>query len=504
MDLVINALADIAKHYAQKYIHTDDNTLNIKVIGLVSILITILTGIITKLLKFDIVKTVYWYIEYKILKKHDWVFPLYGNRMPDYFTPSYKKIFIDLEHNDVSKFNKVLGKFIKKVSTAGNVYNCYRNFTNNTDAIELKINQLFIETTFYMESLGNDSPKKYIRIAYIKGYYIHLYIFDEQYYRFYCGSYEVLNEFMEFLEREIKTPDNMSTQHGHKIMEYKANVFNVVGYVKPELTMDNYVTRYKPQLLAKLNAFSNGSLFKNNPYLDNNLGILLHGGYGTGKSYLVSAIANYIGRDICNVNFTKIKTKTEFRAIINAESCKEYVYCFDEFDYLLADILGQDSNSADAKAEVQMKISALTAQLASVKDNNELSAEIIKQLKTLMEEGTSDNLSYQFILSELSGINSVTGRIIIATTNFIDRIPAALTRPGRFDYVLKLDYFNSEEIRELLTKLYRPTEKETEKLNKIIFPEDKYTPSEIILKACEYPRLSDMVKYLLDIKNSNK
>ena len=162
--------------------------------------------------------------------------------------------------------------------------------------------------------------------------------------------------------------------------------------------------------------------------------------------------------------------------------------------------MDQDSNSADAKAEVQMKIAALTAQLASVKDNKDLSAEIIKQLKTLMEEGTSDNLTYPFILSELSGINSVTGRIIIATTNFIDRIPPALTRPGRFDYVLKLDCFNSAEIRELLTKLYRPNERETEKLNKTIFPEDKYTPSEIILRACEYPRLAEMVKYLLSGK----
>jgi SpoVK/Ycf46/Vps4 family AAA+-type ATPase len=305
---------------------------------------------------------------------------------------------------------------------------------------------------------------------------------------------------MDFLEREIKNPDNTPTLPGNKIWEFKTNAFMKVGHVKPELTMDNYVSRYKPQLLAKLNAFRDGILFKNNPYLDNNLGILLHGGYGTGKSYLVSAIANCLGRDICNVNFTKIKTKTEFRNIINAEFCKKYVYCFDEFDYLLADMLDNDSNNTDAKAEVQLKIHALTAQLASVKDNKELSGEIIKQLKTLMEEGTSDNLSYPFILSELSGINSVTGRIIIATTNFIDRIPAALTRPGRFDYVLKLDCFNSAEIRELLCKLYTPTEKESEKLNKVVFPEDKYTPSEIILRSCEYTKLGEMVKYLLNGK----
>ena len=90
--------------------------------------------------------------------------------------------------------------------------------------------------------------------------------------------------------------------------------------------------------------------------------------------------------------------------------------------------------------------------------------------------------------------------IIIATTNFIDRIPPALTRPGRFDYILKLDCFNSAEIRELLGKLYCPTDKDKAKLANTVFPEDKYTPSEIILKACEYSKLGDMIKYLMSGK----
>ena len=451
---------------------------------------------ITKLLAFDIAKTLYWYMEYKVLKKKVWVFPLINNRLNKYFSPLGKLKHIQLENNDIEEFHKVISKLIKKCSDSVYSYGNFRNFTNTDYGNGPKVNQKYIENTFNKSKAVQTSITEYFKIAYINGYFIYLFIIDNWAYQFSCNSYEVLNEFMDYLEHEIKSADIGRSRVGHKIWEFKTDSFNNVGYVKPELTMDNYVSRYKPQLLTKLNAFRDGTLFKNNPYLDNNLGILLHSGYGTGKSYLVSAIANYLDRDVCNVNFTRIKTKTEFRNIINAEFCKKYVYCFDEFDYLLADILAQDSNSADAKAEVQMKIHALTAQLASVKDNKELSGEIIKQLKTLMEEGTSDNLTYPFILSELSGISSVTGRIIIATTNFIDRIPAALTRPGRFDYVLKLDCFNSVEIRELLTKLYRPSEKETEKLNKTIFPEEKYTPSEIILRACEYPRLAEMVKIL--------
>ena len=442
----------------------------------------------------------YWFIEYKVLKKKVWVFPLISNKMNKYFNPYGRQKNILIGANDIEEFHNVLSKLFKKYSDAGQSYCNFRNITNTNYGNVPKINRQYIEKSFNKSKVTRTDNSELFEIAYINGYFIYLYIIDAWTYQFSCNSYEVLIEYLDFLEREFKNPDNTPTLPGHKIWEFKTNAFMKVGHVKPELTMDNYVSRYKPQLLAKLNAFRDGILFKNNPYLDNNLGILLHGGYGTGKSYLVSAIANCLGRDICNVNFTKIKTKTEFRNIINAEFCKKYVYCFDEFDYLLADMLDNDSNNTDAKAEVQLKIHALTAQLASVKDNKELSGEIIKQLKTLMEEGTSDNLSYPFILSELSGINSVTGRIIIATTNFIDRIPAALTRPGRFDYVLKVDCFNSAEIRELLCKLYTPTEKESEKLNKVVFPEDKYTPSEIILRSCEYTKLGEMVKYLLNGK----
>jgi SpoVK/Ycf46/Vps4 family AAA+-type ATPase len=180
---------------------------------------------------------------------------------------------------------------------------------------------------------------------------------------------------------------------------------------------------------------------------------------------------------------------------MSRENCEKYVYCFDEFDYLLADILNGNQTN-DAKADIQFKIHTLNQQLAAVKDNKELCDSIVKEIKDMMEAGTSDILTYPALLSELSGISSVTGRIIIATTNFIDRIPAALLRPGRFDLVMELGHFNSAEIRELLCKLYKPTTEVLAKLNRVTFPENKFTPSELILMSCKHPKLTDMVKAL--------
>ena len=283
MDLVINALADIVKHYAQKYINTDDNTLNIKVIGLVSILITVLTGFVTKFLKYDILNTIYWFIEYKILKKKVWVFPLINNLRINYFNPPSKIKYVDLECNDVKEFKKVIRKLLIKKSCGNSSYSILRNITAYSPTINVDDNYIKESFNKPIDDPSFEGLKGHVEIAYINGYFIYLYVMSSSSYRFLCYSYDVLNDFMDYLEHEIKTSETKKKLPGHKIWEFKSNSFVNVGYVKPELTMDNYVSRYKPQLLAKLNSFRDGTLFKNNPYLDNNLGILLHGGYGTGK-----------------------------------------------------------------------------------------------------------------------------------------------------------------------------------------------------------------------------
>ena len=90
---------------------------------------------------------------------------------------------------------------------------------------------------------------------------------------------------------------------------------------------------------------------------------------------------------------------------------------------------------------------------------------------------------------------------MIATTNFIDKIPKALLRPGRFDIVLHLGHFNDTEIKELLIKLYKPISEDLRLIKKTHFPSDKYTPAYLIMKANEYNNLQDLITVL--IKNNN-
>ena len=63
-------------------------------------------------------------------------------------------------------------------------------------------------------------------------------------------------------------------------------------------------------------------------------------------------------------------------------------------------------------------------------------------------------LNLETMLTVLDGPCEMRNRVIVAATNYIDRIDSALLRPGRFDVKIKLEEFNDEEAIELLEKMF--------------------------------------------------
>jgi chaperone BCS1 len=62
------------------------------------------------------------------------------------------------------------------------------------------------------------------------------------------------------------------------------------------------------------------------------------------------------------------------------------------------------------------------------------------------------------ILNAMDGMFSANGRILIATTNHIEKLDAALIRPGRIDLKLEVGFVNEEILREFFTHFF-PKEK---------------------------------------------
>ncbi|NTU78734.1 MAG: CDC48 family AAA ATPase [Chloroflexales bacterium] len=130
-------------------------------------------------------------------------------------------------------------------------------------------------------------------------------------------------------------------------------------------------------------------------------GILLHGAPGTGKTLLAKALAreseaNFIsvkGPELLNrwVGESERGMREIFRKARQAAPC---IIFFDEIDAIAPPRGGS---------------------------NNDVTERMVSQL-----------------LTELDGIEALKGVVVLAATNRIDRVDAALQRPGRFDFLVEM------------------------------------------------------------------
>ena len=67
----------------------------------------------------------------------------------------------------------------------------------------------------------------------------------------------------------------------------------------------------------------------------------------------------------------------------------------------------------------------------------------------------TDDITLSFILNVLDGVQETPGRIMIMTSNYIQKIDKALKRPGRIDICLELGYATMSTVKEFYTFHYK-------------------------------------------------
>ena len=348
----------------------------------------------------------------------------------------------------------------------------------------------------------------------------------------YYRSYSVLEVFhqyiMRYMPKHIKAEQNQKEskelEEEKKNQESKAHslatkgiVYTVYvtnddnckskpyGVVYADRDLESYVSRYKPKIKSLLDNFvsiNQTGKSRFGRYGTYNLGFMLYGKPGCGKTLLTKVIANYLVRDIHIVDMRKIKTKTVFERLF--EDINKKVFVFDEFDCVQG-VLSREL-TADGKYErkvSQEKATIMKAKLTLLKSLNEqkedkekdqIKMEIAKLDQRLVR--MEDDLTLDTILTVLDGVKEMRGRVIIANTNHIDRIDPALLRDGRFDMKLHMTEFNEDEIRDLLCMMYESSDAR-ELIMKSTFPSGIYTPTNI-MNICysieNLPRVIDVLR----------
>ena len=182
----------------------------------------------------------------------------------------------------------------------------------------------------------------------------------------------------------------------------------------------------KKEILNALDKFVNNEFFYKEKGIPYQLGILLEGPPGTGKTSLVKAIASYINKNISTISPTHL--------------------------YDLPRSLGSFKESSIMVIE-DIDTSIITNDR---KNKNVLSEEDITQEKRLKEEEPSvfSFSSLSDVLNSIDGILSIHGRVLIMTTNHYEKLDKALIRPGRVDLVIHVGFVIQETFNEFILSFF--------------------------------------------------
>lgn len=213
---------------------------------------------------------------------------------------------------------------------------------------------------------------------------------------------QALEEFVSMFK------DKQETHSGELEIFSHTNV--KIGKIHSYNTLANYISDEIDDVRKAISKFklinsSNIHSIRNNY----NLGIILYGTPGTGKTHLVKTIACELRYNVQVVKLSLVKTTTEFAEIL---SKKETVYLFDEFDLMLDDIATRES-----KDQSKVKEELYNRQLKLMKiipPNDAINAELADVRKQLND--LKDAFNLESMLTVLSGIEDIKGRVICATT----------------------------------------------------------------------------------------
>jgi hypothetical protein len=196
----------------------------------------------------------------------------------------------------------------------------------------------------------------------------------------------------------------------------------------------------KKDIMDDLDAFRNGKEYYARVGRAWKRGYLLHGPPGTGKSTMIAAMANYLDYDIYDIELTSVRTNTDLRKLF-IETTSKSIIVIEDLDCSL-DLTGKRKNKKKKDA------AAAKNDTDGDKKESPPSEEEEKD-----KEGSKVTLSG--VLNFIDGLWSACGgeRIIVFTTNHVEKLDPALIRRGRMDKHIEMSYCGFEAFK-FLAKVY--------------------------------------------------
>uniref|UniRef100_A0A0D9WWF6 AAA+ ATPase domain-containing protein n=1 Tax=Leersia perrieri TaxID=77586 RepID=A0A0D9WWF6_9ORYZ len=199
------------------------------------------------------------------------------------------------------------------------------------------------------------------------------------------------------------------------------NVWSHVAFEHPKtfdtLAMD---PAKKRDIMDDLDAFRRGKEYYARVGKAWKRGYLLYGPPGTGKSTMIAAMANYLNYDIYDIELTSVATNTSLRKLF-IETTSKSIIVIEDIDCSL-DLTGKRKKKKKKSDDDD--------------DKNE------KKPESTEEEKEKSKVTLSGVLNFIDGLWSACGgeRIIVFTTNHVEKLDPALIRRGRMDKHIEMSY----------------------------------------------------------------
>lgn len=275
---------------------------------------------------------------------------------------------------------------------------------------------------------------------------------------------DVRKKYKKHLEKSKNIPKIMI----YKYTEDDKPVFASYNLDRTQ-TLDNIFHDSSEKISHDVKLLEDKSFYKKYG-LKRKLGYLFYGPPGSGKTCMVTALANQLGRSIVYIPISHIQNSNELMDIIYGGkyngveyALDEIVFCFDEIDSckeLIKDNNKSKSNNGanmnmmdkkliDTVMKLDKKIEKLMDSDVSPKNgaHNENNCEYSKNNKDKADDVKGIDIG--MMLSLFDGNTDQNGAIITGTANSINNIDPALYRDGRLKLV-ECSYMSRKNIVDML------------------------------------------------------
>lgn len=209
---------------------------------------------------------------------------------------------------------------------------------------------------------------------------------------------------------------------------YKKRAWESVPFKHPStfetLAMDPVL---KEDIMLDLDEFTEGKEFYQNAGKAWKRGYLLYGPPGTGKSSMIAAIANYLKYDIYDVELTEVSSNSELRKLL-IQTTNRSVIVIEDIDC---------STDLAERAKARKEVAQNNPQGPPSRGKN--------------DQDEASRVTLSGLLNFTDGLWSSCGseRIIIFTTNHIEKLDKALLRAGRMDRHIHMSWCEFSAFRTL-------------------------------------------------------